>query len=113
MNRLKRQKTLPLKNVKINDGFWSRYISLIRDVVIPYQWEILNDNLEDVEPSHAIRNFRIAAGEEEGEFYGMVFQDSDVAKWLEAVAYSLETHPNPKLEKLADETIDLIGRAQL
>lgn len=113
MNRLKRQKTLPLKNVEINDGFWSRYISLIRDVVIPYQWEILNDNLEDVEPSHAIRNFRIAAGEEEGEFYGMVFQDSDVAKWLEAVAYSLETHPNPKLEKLADETIDLIGRAQL
>ena len=37
------------------------------------------------EKSHAIENFRIAAGESKGEFYGTVFQDSDVAKWLEAV----------------------------
>lgn len=113
MSRIRKQMTLPLKNVTIKDGFWSKYVALIKDVVIPYQWEILNDNLTDVEPSRAIRNFRIAAGEKEGEFYGMVFQDSDVAKWLEAVAYSLETHPNPQLEKIADETIDLIGRAQL
>ena len=113
MSRINEQMTLPLKNVTIKDGFWSKYVSLIKDVVIPYQWEVLNDNLADVEPSRAIRNFRIAAGEEDGDFYGMVFQDSDVAKWLEAVAYSLETHPNPELEEIADETIDLIGRAQL
>ena len=72
----------------------------------------MNDNIADAEPSAAIRNFRIAAGEEEGEFYGMVFQDSDVAKWLEAVAYSLETYPDPELEARADQVIDLIGRAQ-
>lgn len=113
MYRQNQQMTLPLKNATIKDGFWSKYVSLIKDVVIPYQWEVLNDKLADVEPSRAVRNFRIAAGEEEGEFYGMVFQDSDVAKWLEGVAYSLETHPNPKLERIADETIDLIGRAQL
>ena len=98
--------------VKINDAFWSKYDALIRDVVIPYQRDALNDNVADADPSGAIRNFRIAAGEEEGEFYGMVFQDSDVAKWLEAVAYSLENHPDPELEKEADEVIDLIGRAQ-
>jgi Putative glycosyl hydrolase of unknown function (DUF1680). len=99
-------------SVNINDTFWSKYNELVRNVVIPYQRDALNDKIIDAEPSGAIRNFRIAAGEEQGEFYGMVFQDSDVAKWLEAVAYSLETHPNPELEKEADEIIDLIGRVQ-
>lgn len=100
------------KKVNINDEFWSKYIDLIRDVVIPYQWDALNDRIPDAEPSHAIENFRIAAGEAEGEFFGMVFQDSDVAKWLEAVGYSLAAHPDPELEKIADETIDIIVKAQ-
>ncbi|MDG5786221.1 glycoside hydrolase family 127 protein [Evansella sp. AB-P1] len=98
--------------VTVNDRFWKRKIEVVQKEVIPYQWKALNDQLSDAKPSHAIRNFKIAAGEEEGEFYGKVFQDSDVAKWLEAVAYSLETLPNPDLETIADEVIDLIGRAQ-
>lgn len=112
MNKLKNSLATPLKNVSINDSFWSRYASLVRDVVIPYQWNALNDKIPDAEPSHAITNFRIAAGEEQGEFYGMVFQDSDVAKWLEAVGYSLETHPDAELERTADEVIDIIEKAQ-
>lgn len=98
--------------VAITDPFWNKYQQLITKVVIPYQWEALNDQLPDTEPSHAIENLKIAAGELTGEFYGMVFQDSDVAKWLEAVAYSLAKTPDPQLESLADEVIDLIGRAQ-
>ena len=47
-----------------------------------------------------------------GERQGMVFQDSDAAKWLEAVAYSLASRPDAALEKTADEVIALIGRAQ-
>ncbi len=42
----------------------------------------------------------------------MVFQDTDVAKWLEAVAYSLAKKKNPVLEAAADSAIDLIARAQ-
>jgi DUF1680 family protein len=41
-----------------------------------------------------------------------VFQDSDLAKWLEAAAYSLVWHPDPAWEKIADETIDIICNAQ-
>ena len=67
----------------------------MRDVVVTSK-DVFNDNVTDADPSGAIRNFRI--GEKEGEFYGMVFQDSDMAKWLEAVAYSLENH-HPELEK--------------
>ncbi|NOU98834.1 glycoside hydrolase family 127 protein [Paenibacillus planticolens] len=103
---------LSLKDVQITDDFWSAYIRLVREVVVPYQWEALNDRVEGAAPSHAIKNFKIAAGLETGEFYGMVFQDSDVSKWLEAVGYLLETGADPELEQLADEVIDIIDKAQ-
>ncbi|MEX5428807.1 glycoside hydrolase family 127 protein [Klebsiella michiganensis] len=101
-----------LHKLKINDPFLGQYQQLVRDVVIPYQWDALNDRIEEADPSHAIENFRIAAGQQEGEFYGMVFQDSDVAKWLEAVAWSLCQKPDPGLEKTADEVIELVAAAQ-
>lgn len=104
---------IPLENTKIKSDFWSSYMDLVVEKVIPYQWEALNDRIKDIEPSCAIRNLRIAAGLEEGEFYGMVFQDSDIAKWLEAVAYSLTTRPNKDLEGLADSLIDLLEKVQL
>lgn len=102
----------PLKKVRVTDDFWGRYTKIATDVIIPYQWQAINDLVPDTEPSHAIKNFKIAAGEEEGEFRGYVFQDSDVAKWLEAVSYSLTIKPDAELEKTADGVIDLIGRAQ-
>ena len=109
----KRLKSIPLKSIRIQDSFWNKYIKLVRDVILPYQWDTLNDRVEDAEPSHCIQNFKIAAGEETGEFQGAVFQDTDVAKWLEAVAFTLASSGrDDKLEKLADETIELIGRAQ-
>src|SRR5699024_5707282 len=85
---------------------------LARTRILPYQWEALNDRVEGAEPSHCIHNFRIAAGLETGSFEGFVFQDSDLAKWLEAAAYSLVWHPDPELEKTMDETIELIEKAQ-
>ncbi|SCW76756.1 hypothetical protein SAMN03159351_02782 [Klebsiella quasipneumoniae] len=101
-----------LHKLKVNDPFLGQYQQLVRDVVIPYQWDALNDRIAEAEPSHAIENFRIAAGQQAGEFYGMVFQDSDVAKWLEAVAWSLCQKPDAELEKTADEVIELIAAAQ-
>lgn len=112
MKSIHSSKPVPLQHVQIQDGFWSGYSKLIREVVIPYQYETLHDRVPGVEPSHAIRNFRIAAGKEEGEFGGFVFQDSDLAKWLEAVGYSLMNHPDEELERKADEVIDLIEAAQ-
>lgn len=112
MKDTKRLKSVPLGNIQINDQFWNRYIKLVKEAIIPYQWDTLNDLIPDAEPSHCISNFKIAAGEIEGTFEGAVFQDTDVAKWLEAVSYTLATNKDAELEKLADETIDLIGRAQ-
>lgn len=104
--------TISLRDIRITDAFWKRYTGLVTKEIIPYQWKALNDEIADAEPSHCISNFKIAAGEAEGEFQGWVFQDTDLAKWLEAVAYSLSYEKNEALEALADEAIALVGRAQ-
>ena len=109
MNRIK---DVNLSKVHVKDRFWSEKQRLIVDVVIPFQEQILNDEIEGVEKSHALANFRIAAGLEEGEFYGMVFQDSDVAKWLEGAAYSLTVKPDMALEERVDAIIEVIEKAQ-
>lgn len=130
MNMTQKTGTASIDKVTIRSGLLGRISKLVKEQVIPYQWDILNDVSENAVadhsienfsvaggneqdyPSHCIANFRIAAGEQQGSFYGMVFQDSDLAKWLEAVSYRLMSDPDPKLEKTADEAIDLIGRAQ-
>jgi DUF1680 family protein len=112
MNKQAHATPLNLRDSKIGGAFWHGFMEKARTQVIPYQWKALNDEIPDAEPSRALRNFRIAAGREQGEYYGFVFQDSDVAKWLEAVAYSLMCHPDAELEATADETIDLVVSAQ-
>lgn len=107
-----RLNTVQLSRMDITDPFWKQYTDLVEDVIIPYQWDIMNDNVPGVESSHCLENFKIAAGLKKGQFYGAVFQDTDVAKWLEAVGYSLAEKKNEKLEKLADDAIDVIVQAQ-
>ena len=98
-------------------GFIGDYQRLIKETVIPYQYSVLCDKAADTEKSHVIQNFKNAGAALRGEdtadgFYGMVFQDSDAAKWLEAAAYSLLLFPDKELEKTADGLIDLIEKAQ-
>ena len=107
-----RANSLDLKKVSIHDPFWSKHVDLVRNAIIPYQWEAMNDRIPDAESSHCLENFKIAAGRTKGDFYGAVFQDTDVAKWLEAVGFSLACYPDEALEKTADEVIDLIADAQ-
>lgn len=131
-----------LKQIRINDKFWEEATGLVRKEVIPYQWELLNDQVRDAAPSFCMRNFRIAGKITEekrradtsdrqpeytyrgfevlpenkdalkDEFYGFVFQDSDFYKWIEAVAYSLMICPDPELEKTADDAIEVVCQAQ-
>lgn len=107
-----RLKALPLEAIKINEDYWLKHIDLVRKVIIPYQWEAMNDRIEGAESSHCLENFRIAAGHQKGNFYGAVFQDTDIAKWLEAVGFTLACYKDEELEKVADEVIKLIGEAQ-
>jgi len=117
-------KEIPLKQIQISDDFWSFYINTIKEKTIPYQYSVLdnspyvnieNENKKDYfekDKSNALENFRVAAGISDGGHYGMIFQDSDVYKWLEAVAYSLQVNPDRKLQAVADEVVNLISAAQ-
>ncbi|MBO6282782.1 MAG: glycoside hydrolase family 127 protein [Pseudobutyrivibrio sp.] len=111
--KFKANSSIPISDIKITDGFFNKYRDLVGNVIIPYQWDVLNDRLEDVETSHCIENFKIAAGLSDGKFEGAVFQDTDLAKWLEAVGFYLAAYGrDEKLEAMADEAIDLIEKAQ-
>lgn len=98
--------------VKVRGGFWSQWTDKVADTIIGYQWQALNDSVPGAPASHSVENFHIATGLAAGEFRGKVFQDSDVAKWLEAASYSLLNKPDPELESLIDETVDLVARTQ-
>lgn len=69
-----------------------------------------------VPPKYTYRGFQALPEDprapKDDEFYGFLFQDSDFSKWIEAVGYSLATNPDPALEKVADEAIDIVCRAQ-
>jgi len=104
--------TIKLKQVRIADPFWFRVRDTVRREGIPYQWKALNDEIPGAVPSCCMRNFRIAAGKETGEHAGFVFQDSDIAKWIEGAAYSLRWHPDPELEKIVDGAVEEIVAAQ-
>ena len=103
---------LGLPDVTVTDAFWKERIELVRTTMLPYQWEALNDRVEDAEPSYAISNFEVASGRKSGVFDGRIFQDSDVYKWLEAAAYTLVLHKDPELEARVDDVVDLICASQ-
>ncbi len=103
---------LPLKDIRIHDHIFGHYIEKLHTEIIPYQWSILNDHGSPDAPSSCLRNFRIAAGLEQGERRGDICQDSELAKWLEAVAYSLQIRQDAELEARADACVELLEKAQ-
>jgi uncharacterized protein len=67
---------------------------------------------EELERAGTLENLRLAAGRATGSRRGMVFSDSDVYKWLEAIAWEIGREPSAELEALARETIELVAAAQ-
>lgn len=101
-----------IRNVTVKDPLFGAYAALVAESIVPYQWEILNDRVPGAEKSYCIENFKIAAGEATGIRRGVVFTDTDVYKWLEAVAFCIENGSGKHFEPMADEVIRLIGKAQ-
>lgn len=93
--------------VNITDNFWKPKIDKVATVTLKaciYQTE---------EKTPRIRNFEKVARAKGEKFEGIYYDDSDVYKALEAMAYSLKTHPDKITEAKADEWIDKIAAAQL
>jgi uncharacterized protein len=104
--------SLPLHQVRLRRGWLASRAATVRDTVIPQQWEALNDRIPGAERSGCVHNLEVAAGEKPGEFHGLFWQDSDIAKWIEAASYRLATHPDAELDAQIDRLIATIARAQ-
>ncbi len=93
--------------VNITDNFWKPKIDKVATTTLSaciYQTEVKTPR---------IRNFQKVARGKGEQHEGIFYDDSDVFKALEAMSYSLKTHPNPEMEKKCDEWIDIIAAAQL
>jgi DUF1680 family protein len=93
--------------VRIDDNFWKPRIYTVSTVTIP----VCIDQTEV--KTARIRNFEKVAAKKGEKHEGIYYDDSDVYKALEAMAYSLKNHPDETLARKADEWIDKIAAAQL
>jgi DUF1680 family protein len=96
---------VPFTAVKFQDEFWAPRLETNRVQSLPH-------NFQWCEKTGRITNFDKAARRMEGKFQGFMFNDSDVYKVLEAASYSLAAHPDPALEKQADDIIARIVAAR-
>ncbi|HRI79816.1 MAG TPA: glycoside hydrolase family 127 protein [Cyclobacteriaceae bacterium] len=100
--------------VTVTDAFWKPTMDKVATTTLQaciYQTEVKTPRIRNFEKVARMKDK--ASGQTEEKFEGIFYDDSDVYKALEAIAYSLKNHPDPALEKKADEWIDKIAAAQL
>ena len=102
---LKLMAPVKFSEVSIDDSFWSVRLDKHKHNTVA----VCIDQIEN--RTGRIRNFENAA-KGEGEHSGIFFDDSDVYKAMEGMAYSLQLYPDPELEAKCDEWIDKIAAAQ-
>jgi len=98
---------VPIQDIELTPGFWKDKFDLVKDVTIPKMFEYFHQDTS----SHW-RNFRIAAGLQEGQWYGTFWHDGDFYKWLESVVYVYQITGDKKLDTRMDEVIDVIAKVQ-
>lgn len=94
-----------LTDVRIDDDFWSPRVETVRETTVDFVYDRLVE-------SGRIENFRIAAGETDGQFQGRFYNDSDVYKWVEGACHFLATGADPELRERVDEVVGLVASAQ-
>ncbi len=101
MNKLS---NVPFQQIDINMGFWQQRQQLNRDVTI----NAVMDQFMQTGRFDAFRCDWKEGAPKKPHFYW----DSDIAKWMESVAYLMEKQPMPELEQAVESLIDEIERNQ-
>ena len=97
---------VPFNKVIIQDAFWNPRLKAHAGQTLPVCIAQMRDS------TSRISNFEKAAGLKDGKHEGIYFDDSDVYKAMEGIAYSLINNPNKEYETLLDHWIDLIAKSQ-
>ena len=105
LSRMKPVTPVDFSDIKIEDDYWGLRLATHKDATLA----VCIDQIEN--QTGRIRNFENAA-KGEGRHSGIFFDDSDVYKALEGMAYSLQIDPDPVLEAKCDEWIDKFAAAQ-
>lgn len=115
MNVVRSKGTAPVE-AELTGGLWAQRRAVNRDAI-----GIGQQRLEDV---GSLASLRVAAGEQDGVPNGQTFRDSDVYKWLEAVAWdgsrpetlvqltktiAAAQHPNGYLNSVITEPYTRLG----
>lgn len=98
-------KNLTYDKIDITGGFWQEKQTLIRETTI---WNVYK-RFSDTGRFEAFK-LDWKEGMPNRPHY---FWDSDVAKWLESVAYLTKKKREPELEKIVDDIVDDIERGRL
>lgn len=101
----RRMKQVDFSHVSITDSFWSPRLRNHVTNTLP----VCIDQIEN--QTGRMHNFENAA-RRAGDHSGIFYDDSDVYKALEGIAYSLINNPDPELERKADERIAKFAAAQ-
>lgn len=91
---------ISFENIKINNGFWKIKQDMVKESTV---YSVYN-RFCDTHRFDALR----CRWKKEGKYEAHIYWDSDVAKWIEGVAYILIHNDIPELEKLCDDAIDNI-----
>ncbi len=102
---MRRLRPVALPDLRLTDGFWTRWQLVVADRALPLQFAQL-------EKTGRLENFRRVTRGDPGGYEGYFFNDSDVYKWLEAAAYAQTRYPSVVLSGLIDEVVGLIVAAQ-
>jgi len=95
-------------SVRWTTGFWAEKFDLCQKTIIPNMRRAM-----DIPENGAVfKNFYIAAGLEDGTHMGTNWSDGDCYKWLEAVAHVYSVTSDKELDRIMDELIEVIGKAQ-
>ena len=100
---------IPYQDVRWTSGLYKERFDTCAQVTVSH----LQHMFESKDISHVVENFRIAAGEAEGEFAGTVFGDGDFYKWMESATYTAVRTGNQALLNQLEAYIALFSRAQL
>lgn len=93
-----------LGKASITAGFWADWQRRNRETTIPY----VLDKCDETGRTASLR----LAWDEDADWRPHPFYDSDIAKAVEAAAYSLHEHPDADLQARVDGYVELFARAQ-
>jgi uncharacterized protein len=97
--------SIPVRAVKMGDGFWSARMRANVERSIPTMLTLLEEH-------GVVDNFRRSSGRKQAPRKGPLYTDSDLYKWIEAAAFVLQSEDRPELRATVDRMIGEILAAQ-